>query len=146
LKPLKLLIIPLINHQYQLLDRSFASLSALRSRFSCIFPQNKDLKTQTSTTFLSQKTKATLFIFSVAHPFAVVLRDFRRTPFIWQLPCHKVIMCLATTHTHTHQIEENNTHDSMLSNTTAYPFGDLPCLHAIESKNSQLPTKKTSSN
>jgi hypothetical protein len=44
--------------------------------------------------------------------------------------------------THTHQIEENDTHVSMLSNTIASPFGDLSCLHTIESKNSQPPTKK----
>jgi hypothetical protein len=30
----------------------------------------------------------------------------------------------------------------MLSNTTAFPFDDLPCLHIVESKNSQPPTKK----
>jgi hypothetical protein len=30
----------------------------------------------------------------------------------------------------------------MLSNTIASPFGDLLCLHVVESKNSQPPTEK----
>jgi hypothetical protein len=49
-------------------------------------------------------------------------------------------MCPPTTHTF--QTKENDTKVSMLSNTIASPFGNLPCLHAVESKNSQPPTKK----
>jgi len=112
----------------------------LRSRFSFTFPQDRNLKTQTSTTFLLQKTKATLLVFIAAHAFVATPRDFCQTPFSWQLPYHKVILCPATTHTH--PIEENDTQDSMLSNTTTYPFGDLPCLQTIKSKHSQPPTKK----
>jgi hypothetical protein len=44
--------------------------------------------------------------------------------------------------THTYQIEENDTKASMLPNTDASPFCNLPCLHAVKSKNSQPPTKK----
>jgi hypothetical protein len=46
------------------------------------------------------------------------------------------------TATHTFQTKENDTKVSMLSHTTASPFGDLPCLHIVESNNSQPPIEK----
>jgi hypothetical protein len=48
-----------------------------------------------------QKTKATLLIFIATHASVATPRDFCQMPFSWQLPYHKVILCLATTHTHT---------------------------------------------
>jgi hypothetical protein len=49
-------------------------------------------------------------------------------------------MCPTTTHTY--QTEKNDTKVSMLPKIGASPLYNLPCLHAVESKNPQLPTKK----
>ncbi len=75
-KTFKLLIIPPINCHYQLLDRNFASLSTLRSGFSCTFIRDKDLKTKLPQPLCNWKPKTTLLIWIVAHPSVVASWDF----------------------------------------------------------------------
>jgi hypothetical protein len=107
LRPLKLLIIPLINHQYQLLDRNFVSLCTLHSGFSRTFSWDKDKKKPPLQQLLyTKKTKTTLLIFIATHPSIVAPRDFCRVHFTWKLPCHTII--LHPTTTHTRQTKKNN--------------------------------------
>jgi hypothetical protein len=77
----KLLIIPPINHQNQLLNRNFASLSTLRSGFSYTSIRNKDLKTNLQQPPWILKPKTTLLICIVVHPSAVAPQDFHRAHF-----------------------------------------------------------------
>jgi len=58
----------------------------------------------------------------------------------WHLPSHNII--LRPTLRHTHQTKENDTIASMPPNIDASPFCNFFCLHVVESKNSQPPTKK----
>ncbi len=137
----KLLIIPLINQQNQPLDRNYASLSTLHNEFSCISIWDRNLKNNLPQSPWNWKPKTTLLICTTTHPSTIASRDFHQAHFTWQLPCHTIIM--RSTTTHTYQTKENDTNLSMLSNITTSPFGDPPCLHTIESKHSQPPTKKT---
>jgi hypothetical protein len=88
----------------------------------------------------NKKTCTALLIFSASNPSVVALQDFHQMHLTLQLPCHTIIMCPTTTHTY--QTQANDTKILMLPNTDASPFYNLPCLHAVESKNSQPPTEK----
>jgi len=104
----KLFIIPLINHQNQPLDWISASPSTLRNEFSCTSVGHRNLIPLFQKPLLfSRKTKTTLLICFVAHPFVTPPWDFCRLHFIWQFPCHIVILCPLATHAF--QIEENDT-------------------------------------
>jgi len=113
----------------------------LRSVLFHTFLQNRDLKTsfQQLRSVLA-KQKPALIIFSIANPSAAAPQDFCRAHPTWQLPCHTIITHPATTHTY--QIEKKDTKVSMLPNIDTSPSYNLPCLHTVESKNSQLPTEK----
>jgi hypothetical protein len=129
------------NHQNQPLNKIYASLTTLHIGFSCTSVWDRDLKTSIKQPPINLKAKTILLIYTTSHPFVVTPPYFYQAHFTWQLPCHTVILCPTTTHTsHT---EENNTKISMLSNTTTFPFSDLPCLHAIKSKHYQPPIEKT---
>ncbi len=73
-RPLKLLTILLLNHQYQLLNRSSISLSTLRSGFSHTFPQVRDLKSPLQQLPYTKKPKPH-YLSSLLHIFPLLLRE-----------------------------------------------------------------------
>jgi hypothetical protein len=87
-----------------------------------------------------QNRKVALIIFSTTNPSIVAPRDLFQAHLPRQLPGHTIILRLVITRTH--QIEENDTNTLMLPNISAFPLCNFPCLHVVQSKNSQPPTEK----
>jgi hypothetical protein len=138
----KLFIIPLINHQIQPLDKNFASLNTLHNGFSCTSVRDKDLKEPFFHNLPKFESQTPHYLSAMLHILPLLHRKIstKSTSLGSSLASHLVSRRLVATYTY--QIEENDTKISMLSNTIASPFSDLPCLHAIETKHSQPPTEK----
>ncbi len=136
----KLLIIPLINHQNQPLDRISASLNTLCNGFSCTSIWNKDLKNSLEQPpwYLNAKNHITYLHFCSSFRCCTARFLLSALHLAAPLP-HNHPASNNNTHS---QTKENDTKISMLSNTIASPFCDLPCLHVVENKYYQLPTKK----
>jgi hypothetical protein len=100
-KTIKLFIIPLINHQNQLLDWIYASLSTLRSRFSCALVGDKNLipLPEKKTTFLHIKNQNHITYPLCCSPFCRSTARF--------LPTALHLVALLP---HSHHASNNNTH------------------------------------